>query len=170
MVSKASEDLPEPLSPVMTTRRSRGISTEMFLRLCSRAPMTAMRSVGRGHLDCVVGEGVERTGRSPSAVRMGVRCHRSAAPSAAPAYGAGSRNVPQRILVVPNEGWGIRTRGRRTTGAVVARRAAALGLSDLLGDRTRCLPTRPRRSRRPRHGGARRAMRCRIARPGTRSM
>src|SRR5579862_2723115 len=38
MVSKASEDLPEPERPVMTTRRSRGISRLMFLRLCSRAP------------------------------------------------------------------------------------------------------------------------------------
>src|SRR5579864_9110368 len=38
MVSKASEDFPEPESPVMTTKRSRGISRLMFLRLCSRAP------------------------------------------------------------------------------------------------------------------------------------
>ncbi len=38
MVSNASELLPEPESPVKTTRLSRGISTLMFLRLCSRAP------------------------------------------------------------------------------------------------------------------------------------
>src|SRR3954454_22995251 len=38
MVSKASEDLPEPDRPVNTTSLSRGISTSMFLRLCSRAP------------------------------------------------------------------------------------------------------------------------------------
>src|SRR3954470_9198201 len=38
MVSKASEDLPEPDSPVNTTSLSRGISTSTFLRLCSRAP------------------------------------------------------------------------------------------------------------------------------------
>src|SRR5579871_12543 len=38
MVSKASEDLPEPESPVNTTSLSRGISTSMFFRLCSRAP------------------------------------------------------------------------------------------------------------------------------------
>src|ERR1700716_2342417 len=38
MVSKASEDLPEPESPVKTTSLSRGISRSMFLRLCSRAP------------------------------------------------------------------------------------------------------------------------------------
>src|SRR5947208_16134156 len=42
MVSKASEDLPEPERPVNTTRRSRGISRSMFLRLCSRAPRMAI--------------------------------------------------------------------------------------------------------------------------------
>src|SRR5436190_8869011 len=42
MVSKASEDLPEPDSPVNTTSRSRGISTSMFFRLCSRAPRMVM--------------------------------------------------------------------------------------------------------------------------------
>src|SRR5882672_6861421 len=40
MVSKASEDFPEPDKPVITTSRSRGISTSTFLRLCSRAPRT----------------------------------------------------------------------------------------------------------------------------------
>src|SRR5215831_17315027 len=40
MVSKAREDLPEPLSPVITVRALRGISTSMFLRLCCRAPRT----------------------------------------------------------------------------------------------------------------------------------
>src|SRR5579863_10074031 len=42
MVSKARLDLPEPESPVTTISLSRGISTEMFLRLCTRAPCTAM--------------------------------------------------------------------------------------------------------------------------------
>src|SRR3989304_2162987 len=42
MVSKASEDLPEPESPVITTNLSRGISTEMFFRLCALAPTTRM--------------------------------------------------------------------------------------------------------------------------------
>src|SRR2546422_8855213 len=42
MVSKASEDFPEPDRPVMTTSRSRGISTSMSLRLCSRAPRIAI--------------------------------------------------------------------------------------------------------------------------------
>src|SRR5436305_3805481 len=40
MVSNARLDLPEPESPVTTMRLSRGISSEMFLRLCTRAPCT----------------------------------------------------------------------------------------------------------------------------------
>src|SRR5580692_11651138 len=42
MVSKASEDLPEPDKPVSTVKVSRGISTSTFLRLCSRAPRMEM--------------------------------------------------------------------------------------------------------------------------------
>src|SRR5579859_3303134 len=45
MVSKASEDLPDPLSPVITVKVLRGISTEMFLRLCWRAPRTVILSM-----------------------------------------------------------------------------------------------------------------------------
>src|ERR1700704_2151722 len=42
MVSKAKLDLPEPDSPVTTISLSRGISTDMFFRLCTRAPCTAI--------------------------------------------------------------------------------------------------------------------------------
>src|SRR5581483_345294 len=41
MVSNARLDLPEPESPVTTMSRSRGISSETFLRLWTRAPCTA---------------------------------------------------------------------------------------------------------------------------------
>src|ERR687889_2408064 len=44
MVSNASDDFPEPERPVITVRRLRGIATEMFLRLCSRAPRTTRNS------------------------------------------------------------------------------------------------------------------------------
>ncbi len=40
MVSKASDDLPEPLTPVITVRVPWGISTSISRRLCSRAPRT----------------------------------------------------------------------------------------------------------------------------------
>src|SRR4051794_12756213 len=43
MVSKARLDLPEPDRPVITVRLSRGISTSMSFRLCSRAPRTRIR-------------------------------------------------------------------------------------------------------------------------------
>ena len=39
MVSKASDDLPEPESPVTTTSALRGISRSTFFRLCTRAPV-----------------------------------------------------------------------------------------------------------------------------------
>src|SRR5258706_5332853 len=44
MVSKASDDFPDPLSPVMTVKLLRGIETSIFFRLCCRAPCTVMRS------------------------------------------------------------------------------------------------------------------------------
>ncbi len=46
MVSKASELLPLPETPVMTTRQSRGMSMSTPLRLCSRAPRTRMHRAG----------------------------------------------------------------------------------------------------------------------------
>src|SRR2546421_12205216 len=53
-VSKASVDFPEPDKPVMTTSWSRGISTEMFLRLCSAAPRIrmALELMKRGGKSC----------------------------------------------------------------------------------------------------------------------
>src|ERR1700674_2136291 len=50
MVSKASEDLPEPESPVNTTSLSRGIDSVTFFRLCSRAPRIVIWSVGMENL------------------------------------------------------------------------------------------------------------------------
>src|SRR5579863_103939 len=44
-MSKARLDFPEPESPVTTLRVLRGISTEMFFRLCWRAPRTVIRSI-----------------------------------------------------------------------------------------------------------------------------
>src|SRR5438270_13425179 len=46
MVSKASDDFPEPDSPVKTTSLSRGMERVTFLRLCSRAPRMVIWSVG----------------------------------------------------------------------------------------------------------------------------
>src|ERR1041385_751132 len=60
MVSKASDDLPEPLSPVITVSVLRGISTEMFFKLCWRAPRTVMLLIAICILNLV-----RRTGRNP---------------------------------------------------------------------------------------------------------
>src|SRR3954471_1231768 len=64
MVSNASELFPEPERPVSTTNLSRGISTSMFLRLCSRAPLIRIFSIGifrRGCCGRVVGSFEART-------------------------------------------------------------------------------------------------------------
>ena len=39
MVSKARDDFPDPDRPVITTNLSFGISKEIFLKLCSFAPL-----------------------------------------------------------------------------------------------------------------------------------
>src|SRR5204863_7828864 len=44
IVSKASELLPDPLGPVMTVSRSRGMSTDKPCRLCVRAPRILIHS------------------------------------------------------------------------------------------------------------------------------
>ena len=44
MVSKASEDLPEPETPLMTVSLPWGISQERFFRLWVRAPRMMMAS------------------------------------------------------------------------------------------------------------------------------
>src|SRR5689334_21713357 len=51
MVSNASEDLPEPDTPVTTVRVLCGTSKSMFLRLWTRAPRTTILSVWDGVAD-----------------------------------------------------------------------------------------------------------------------
>src|SRR3954454_22080922 len=63
MVSNARLDLPEPESPVTTISLSRGISSETFLRLCTRAPCTAM---------VVRGAASRRVGREAELFRAGL--------------------------------------------------------------------------------------------------
>src|SRR5450432_1122388 len=46
MVSNASEDFPEPETPVTTVKELWGTSKSIFLRLWTRAPRTTMLSVG----------------------------------------------------------------------------------------------------------------------------
>ena len=53
-VSKASDDFPEPESPVTTTYLSLGICTVIFFRLCTRAPLTVMYLSSLTHLSPVL--------------------------------------------------------------------------------------------------------------------
>src|SRR6266851_3685136 len=64
MVSKASDDLPEPESPVNTISLSRGRSSETFRRLCSRAPRTMSRS------DTPLSLGPGKAGPSPNRLQL----------------------------------------------------------------------------------------------------
>src|SRR5512139_1582294 len=52
-VSNASDDLPEPLTPVTTTSLSRGISTSTFFKLFSRAPRISIVVRIRASSACV---------------------------------------------------------------------------------------------------------------------
>ena len=93
MVSKASEDLPEPDRPVITVSVSRGISTSISLRLCSRAPRTEMWvSIGCLFQICSCYRRTRRA--STSAVRKWVRARRRQAATILPvreADGEGDR-------------------------------------------------------------------------------
>src|SRR5215471_17322558 len=66
MVSNASDDLPDPESPVSTTKLSRGMSTSMFFRLCSRAPRTRMSCMDRWDRRCEAEVYRPRQGESDS--------------------------------------------------------------------------------------------------------
>ena len=59
MVSNARDDLPEPLTPVMTIRRLAGSDTSMFFRLWVRAPRTTIGLRCRaafGRVSCMGGD------------------------------------------------------------------------------------------------------------------
>src|ERR1700738_4805750 len=46
MVSKASDDFPDPDTPLITVSFPWGISQEMFFKLCVRAPRITIASLG----------------------------------------------------------------------------------------------------------------------------
>src|SRR6185437_9451806 len=77
MVSKASEDLPEPERPVNTTSLSRGIATSTFLRLCSRAPRMVMARWsglnGKSVMETLACRGARR-GRAALRSRLDMLC------------------------------------------------------------------------------------------------
>src|SRR3989442_6882158 len=103
MVSKASEDLPEPESPVITTSWSRGISRSMFLRLCSRAPRMTIRSlamatycvsVARPRQHSVLDWPPVTEGLASPVARSRLARPRSLKGSPRPAHGLGSHHPP----------------------------------------------------------------------------
>lgn len=55
IVSNASDDFPEPESPVIATILFLGISTVIFFKLCVRAPRTMILSLASGAAEFFVG-------------------------------------------------------------------------------------------------------------------
>src|SRR6185503_2579772 len=96
MVSNARDDLPEPEGPVMTVKARRGMSSEIPLRLCCRAPRIRITSFTRRNVlreprapradggIHITSPGAKRAcpaallrsgrGRQPAAVRLQSRC------------------------------------------------------------------------------------------------
>src|SRR3990170_861715 len=81
IVSKASDDLPEPERPVNTMSRLRGSSSETFFRLCSRAPLMTMDSVDMARPRA---EGGDCTACLRPNCRGGIRCRGAGAHLACP--------------------------------------------------------------------------------------
>src|SRR6267143_3017063 len=83
MVSKASDDFPEPDSPVKTTSLSRGMVRSMSFRLCSRAPLITIS------VCCPIGFFFSATDAGPHATGLRLAPH--------PRLGGGRRR--QRLPV-----------------------------------------------------------------------
>src|SRR5579864_2628886 len=85
MVSKASEDLPDPETPVTTVMALCGISKSMFLRLWTRAPRTTILSLEISDI---------RIQKRPSAeIRMPPRTEGSESPAESFYYKAGKSRL-----------------------------------------------------------------------------
>ncbi len=90
-MSKASVDLPEPLTPVMTLNLPRGMSTDRCLRLCSRALTISMASrPGAGATAYWAGFSRTASAAGPSAVSYAA----SAAPVCEPFISRTCSGVP----------------------------------------------------------------------------
>src|SRR6266516_5203078 len=87
MVSKASDDFPEPDSPVKTTSLSRGMVRSMSLRLCSRAPLITISVCCRDLLPAAF---FSATDASPHAAGLRLAPH--------PGLGGGRRRQGLTVL------------------------------------------------------------------------
>ena len=101
-MSKASVDLPDPDTPVTTVKASRGMSTSMPRRLCSRALRTEIMPRAGADADADAGEG-SATARTASAVTPSIAARYAA--SARPVCEVGCRSncsgVPQATTLPP---------------------------------------------------------------------
>jgi len=71
MVSKASEDLPEPDTPLTTVSFPWGMSQEMFFRLCVRAPRMTIASFVDSRDEIKLPDRVAPDSIGPDSIRPG---------------------------------------------------------------------------------------------------
>ena len=98
IVSKASDDLPLPDTPVMTVSRSRGISTSISRRLCVATPVNLIGDAARPGRAASARPTPEAP---PVAKRAGGRASRSAAPVSDPAAASIPSGVPAKTTRPP---------------------------------------------------------------------
>src|SRR5215470_1390686 len=103
MVSKASEDLPEPETPVTTVTRSWGMARDTFFRLFCRAPST------RSHRGCAIRYVLLRWKVYP---RREARGNRAIARARRPPPSSLDRGGHRRYLLFANENYSHERRER----------------------------------------------------------
>ena len=118
-------DLPDPETPVITVKVSRGISTLIDLRLCSRALRTSITSRPRPRRS----PATACNGRPASSWTLG-SLTRAVCPASAARYAASSRPVCERSIVITSSGEPAQRLRRRRR-----RRLPAPGLDQPVGGR-----------------------------------
>src|SRR5215467_12043802 len=103
MVSKASEDLPEPETPVTTVTRSWGMARDTFFRLFCRAPST------RSHRGCAIRHVLLRWEVYPRQQATG---NRTIARARRPPPSPLDRGGPRRYRLTANENHSQKLRER----------------------------------------------------------
>src|SRR5579864_5777958 len=126
MVSKASEDFPDPETPVTTVMALCGISKSMFLRLWTRAPRTTILSLEAS--DIRIQEAAIQT-----QLRMGVS-EESERPAESFYYKAGKvARYPLGIRAAHTRPESVLEKSRRRTAAAIRRRRRS-GLAERSSD------------------------------------
>src|SRR2546427_320609 len=136
MVSNASDDLPDPESPVKTMIRSRGSSSETFFRLCSRAPRITSLSLTLVTIPAQGSEHSAGPGRRTSSP-----CAGSPSPPRHTARYLTTPSYRYRRILFPLMGWALAPHGGRRL--ILALAAIGLMSVALSAASLRALPGSP---------------------------